>query len=151
MIHSLRKRHRWMWLALSILLPIGFIAAVLAVPETVVEKDFQVRQPVLYSTIVSTTKEDGFQVHLRKDDNLPGRQIEVLVEKPFNIPNSFVYIANQKTGKFQDAGLLGKLEGIGSYRFNLGNFVNPQNPEIHLLFYDQIKKEAFKQITVSTK
>lgn len=148
MIYSLRKRHSWMWLVLGILLPIGFVAAVMVVPEMVVETEFKIKQPVLYSTISSTHEEEEFVVYLRKDDNLPGRQVEVVVKEAFKVPNVLVYFSHQATETVQNSGVLGKIGGIGSHRFNLGNIAD-QNEQVYLLFYDKLNDQVFKKITIS--
>lgn len=150
MIYALRKRHRKMWLLLGILLPIGFIAAVLAVPEMVVENDFDIKQPVLYSDIISSFEEEDYEVHLRKDANLPGRQVEFVVKEAFKVPTVLVFFSHQETETIQNTGVLGKIGGPGSHRFNLGNIAN-QNPQIYLLLYDKFKEQVFKKITIENE
>lgn len=150
MIYKLRRRHRNMWMILAVLLPIGFVSAYLAIPEFIHENEFEAWKSVAYSTIINSAETDNLLVNLRKDENLPGQQIEVLIKQPLSSPGILVYLAEQPTENIRQANLLGSLEANGAQRFTLNDFL-ANFKAFHLLFYDNLKKELVEKVSLEIK
>lgn len=147
MIYQLRRRHRRMWIVLAIILPIGFISAYFAIPKTIYENNFEPWAAVSYSTITKSAETDNLLVNVKKDNNLPGLQIEVMQKQPLHSASVLVYLAEQNTENIQATNLLGRLESGDTQRFILNDFLS-NFKTFHLLFYDNLKKELLEKVII---
>ena len=141
MILSLRKGHRWIWTLLALAIPFGFLLAWNALSETSVESSFDKLQPVRFNKEVSSDQHEGVAVHLLRDSNLPGRQIEVSVYQTLNYPALVAYFSTQPSTEPQKGALLlGPIENTGSYRFNIAPN-QPSGATFYILLYDALQQE----------
>ncbi len=115
MTPALRRAHRRIWYALAVLLPLGWLAAVLAIPQDVRQEP--VRRPHLAALpLLLSSKESGpFLINLRGDSARVQKQLEILVKSPQTNPSTLVYWS----GPGAQSSLLGALQTRGLYRFAL--------------------------------
>ena len=90
MVPELRKRHRLIWQLGSILLCLGFVAAVWVLPQPVTQtKLFQKINPPL-PRILDTQESEEFTINLR-GDSTKGTQLEFIIKKPLDQPVAQLY------------------------------------------------------------
>lgn len=147
MVPELRKRHRWMWLILTILLPMGFITAYSLIPQIPepISKNLPALKPSPLSKIQSIHQIPQFDVSLREDNNMGLKQIEVVVKTPSNRPSTHLYLSDKSSKGIERAQFLGVLGSKGIYRFNLNPAMTYQNALV-VLFYDKIADEIFEEV-----
>ncbi len=147
MVPELRKRHKWMWLILTILLPMGFITAyslIPQIPETV-SQNLPAIKPTPLSKIQSIHQIPQFDVSLREGNNMGLKQVEVVVKTPSNRPSTHLYLSDKSSKDIEEAQFLGILGSKGIYRFNLNPSLTYQNAFV-VLFYDKIAGEVFEEV-----
>ncbi|MEZ4886920.1 MAG: hypothetical protein R3E32_19480 [Chitinophagales bacterium] len=147
MIPELRKRHKWMWLVLTVLLPLGFITAYSLIPtsQVMVNQNFPATLPIPLAKIVSIRNTPQFDIQLREDNVLGLKQIEVVVKNALTRPSTHLYVSDKSSKKVNDVLFLGILESKGTYRFNLNPSMTYQKTFI-LLFYDKIAGEVYLEV-----
>ncbi|MCR9286062.1 hypothetical protein OAF63_03095 [Saprospiraceae bacterium] len=148
MIYSLRKRHRYTWMILGILLPVFFVAAVMAIPEPAIENEFEVKKPDAFAKLVTTEENEAFLISLRESDNLPGLQVEATAKKPITTSDVTLYFSYTEADNVANAGVIGKITGTGTHRFAIGT-ITRDIKHFFILFYDANKKEVFDEIKVN--
>lgn len=90
MVPELRKRHRLIWQIGSVLLCLGFAAAVWVLPQPVAQpKPFQKIDPPL-PRILDTQESEELTIHLRGDSTV-GTQLEFIIKKPLEQPMALLY------------------------------------------------------------
>lgn len=90
MVPELRKRHRLIWQIGSVLLCLGFAAAVWVLPQPVTQpKPFQKIDPPL-PRILDTQESEELTIHLRGDSTV-GTQLEFIIKKPLEQPMALLY------------------------------------------------------------
>lgn len=149
MIPELRKRHKWMWLILTILLPMGFITAYSLIPKSqeLVNKQLPTTKPIPLTKILSLKNTPQFDVSLREDSHLGLKQIEVLVKKTLTRPSTHLYLSDKSSKGIKQAQFLGILETQGAYYFNLNPSMTYQNAFV-VMFYDKIGEEVYEEIQI---
>ncbi|MFK7903758.1 MAG: hypothetical protein AB8B69_01470 [Chitinophagales bacterium] len=147
MVPQLRRRHKWMWLILTILLPMGFITAYSLMPPTqeTIAQPLPDSKPAPLSKIISIRQTPQFDVKLREDNILGLKQIEVVLNKALKRPSTHLYVSDKSSKEIADAQFLGLLGSKGDYRFNLNPAITYQNAFV-LLFYDKIAGEVYEEI-----
>ncbi|MDX2305040.1 MAG: hypothetical protein NW226_19680 [Microscillaceae bacterium] len=118
MISSLRKRHRIHWVALGILLSVGFVAALRVHPPKPVQESILSELPEAYPTILKEVENENLKINLREDKQ-NRHQLELLLKKPVKLPAPLLYL--NITGELNPQGntLLAPLGAVGLYRFQI--------------------------------
>lgn len=129
----LRKTHRYTWFVLAVLLPLGWVSAILVIPGPVCQEPARAPQPEALSELRSTRQSARFLVNWRSDPSTGRRQVEVLITKPLESPNAVVRAA--VAGRADR--MLGLLGSKGLYRFDLGS---PDAQSIRIRIDDDLKK-----------
>lgn len=146
MIHPLRRQHRYTWILLAILLPLGFTLAVIAIPEQKLHsKNLGFGKTGALMDIEKSAAGTQLKANLRKDPKQLVRQIEIMVMHPLQSPSATVYLSPEASININGGQFLGQLGPKGVYRFNLDS-VQSQYSEIHLLIYDPIKDQPIDQV-----
>ena len=116
MITSLRKRHRYTWLILSILLVLGFGASLWLVQASVYDDYSATDLAEAYPDIIKSTDQDNIKLNLRTDaqNNL---QIEMYIKKPVPLPAPILYLNLSGEASIQGNQALGAIGAVGLYRF----------------------------------
>ena len=147
MVPQLRRRHKWIWLILTILLPLGFITSYSLISQTqdMVNAPLLASKPAPLSKIASIRETPQFDIRLREDNNLGLKQIEVTLNEPLSRPSTHLYLSDKSSKEIGNAQFLGVLDSKGIYRFNLNPSMTYQNAFV-LLFYDKIAGEIYEEV-----
>ncbi len=90
MVPELRKRHRIIWQIGSVLLCLGFAAAVWVLPQPVAQTQaFQKIDPAL-PRILDTQESEELTINLRGDSTI-GTQLEFIIKEPLEQPVAQLY------------------------------------------------------------
>jgi hypothetical protein len=141
MIIQLRRRHYYIWLILSVLLPIGFIWAYLNIPK-MPSDSIHKTATVAYPTLIQTKEITDLKVNLRQNTE-GGYQIELTVLKPLVGAANQLYLSTTADNPLQT--LLGALGNRGTYYFPLPNTIASAS-FLNLTIYDVIKQKQLEQI-----
>ncbi len=137
MTPALRKIHRYTWYSLAVLLPVGWLAAVLAIPAAVWQTPVRAELPAPLP-LVSQSKESGdFIINLRRDSLGDRRQVEVIIKKPLTNPNTTLIL--------NDRIVLGLLETRGIRRFDLDSLA-ARAAKVELRFEDKIRQRVLRTV-----
>ena len=142
MTPSLRKVHRYTWLSLAILLPVGWLAAIWVLPASVWQTPIRAAQPAPLPVLMQSKQSGDFVINLRQDSSGNQRQIEIFIKKPQTNPNTTVIA--ETDGK--KAVVLGLLGGQGLWRFKLDSLA-PQNQDFILRLEDEIQHRTLRSVT----
>lgn len=144
---TLRKRHLKTWIVLSILLPIGFVAAYLAIPATangtIIPNEVN---PTAFFQIIKTADHPTLLFNLRSNSE-GERQAEIVLKQPLTTPSTLAYLSDGDIGSIQGKPLLGKLDNKTVYRFDLKDTNVPEDVR-YLLLYDLVKKQIYETIKI---
>lgn len=134
MTPALRKTHRIAWFSLAVLLPLAWLAAVLAVPDKLCQEPARAPQPAPLGSIVQSKQSENLLLNLRSDAAGRRYQLEVLITKPLTSPNAVVW-CKQADQTNKQLGLLG---AKGVYRFDLDSTATQT---IEVTVTDELKKQ----------
>ena len=150
MIKPLRKRHRQIWMAWAILLPVGILFAWLAVPNQPAVRLLQNTTETLLPDIVQSGSFPDYSIKLRSNENRNSWQLEWFNKKVLMVPSAVIYQANEKTGPFTPARakLIGRIEAQGSYRFPI-TIDSAINKPLDLVLYDFIHNKIIDSIQLN--
>ena len=143
MVKALRKRHLQVWSVLAVLLPIGILAAVVAVPG----KQFaNLLQPDAVATLPvaqKTSESPGYRVVLRSNEDASAFQLEWTNNQVLTAPSALIYQTDNANDPVDNALLIGRVEGRGTYRFPVKNAgING----FHFVLYDIIHHKVIHSI-----
>jgi hypothetical protein len=152
MIIQLRRRHYYTWLALAVLLPIGFVWAYLNIPQMPSDV-FNKTATKAFPNLIQSKETTSLKVILRQNTVTPSRdeaigikggyQIELTVLQPLVGAANQLYLSTTSEKPLQI--LLGALGNTGTYYFALPNTVTSMSP-LTLTVYDAIKQKQTEQI-----
>ena len=140
MTRNQRKWHVIFWIALAVLLPIGIISARLVTPKPAFHETLQPAPMAQLPDIVKKVEGNSHDIYLRRagDSSL---QLEWINKKVLTVPSAVIYKTKKGSRDLKDAELVGRIEGLGTYRFAL----NPGTVE-QLILYDFIHGEIIETI-----
>lgn len=148
MIYQLRKRHRYTWSILAVLLPLGFVLAFLTIPEQKMDsKNLGFGQPEALVDVVKRVEGRLINANIRKTANQPQVQLEIMVMHPIKSPAATVHLSDRPVESDADGQFIGQLGPKGVYRFNLDS-VQSQYSSFYLLIYDPIKDQPIERISL---
>ncbi len=142
MTPQLRKAHRYIWFSLAVLLPLGWLAAIRAIPDEIWQQPLRPLQPAQLPRVVRSKPSGDFIISLREDSAGMRRQIEIFVQKPLSNPNTVV------TAGSNGEVLLGLLGTRGVSRFDLDSLTALQNPLI-IRLEDRIQGRLLRTVNLS--
>jgi|GEM_PF-709576 len=134
MTPALRKTHRIAWFSLAVLLPLAWLAAVLAVPDKLCQEPARAPQPAPLGSIVQSKQSENLLLNLRSDVEDSRYQLEILITKPLTSANAVVW-CKQADQTNKQLGLLG---AKGVYRFDLDSTATQT---IEVTVTDELKKQ----------
>lgn len=148
MIYAYRKRHRYTWLGLALLLPTGFILAFLAIPEDKFDtNELGFGRTEALTDVVKSKTGQSFKVNIRKEPNKSEQQLEVVLLQPLKSAATSVYLSAQSFEQITDGQFIGQLGPKGVYRYILDSLQSQYDP-VHLLIYDPIKGQTIEQLSL---
>jgi len=150
MIKPLRKRHRQIWMAWAILLPVGIVFAWLAIPNQQAVRLLQNPTETLLPDIVQSGSLPDYSINLRSNEDRTRWQLEWFNRKVLNVPSAVIYQVNERTDSFTPANakLIGRIEAQGSYRFPLSIDSSVDKP-LDLVLYDFIHNKIIDSIQLN--
>lgn len=140
MTPQLRKIHRYTWFSLAILLPIGWLAAIWAIPAEVWQTPIRPDQPDPLPIVLQSRESGDFVINLRQDSTGIRQQIEIVIKKPLTNPNTTVTAEGEKEI------LLGLAGTRGIWRFDLDGLTARYKP-LKLRFEDKIQNRVLRTVT----
>lgn len=143
MVPALRKRHRRMWTALAVLLPLGVIAAVLAIPAPVPPTAWERYIPPMpqYPHLLREADHAWVKVNLRASEGR--RQLELVLKQPLTRPSCWVWVGSTRNAP-EELQALGTLSHQGVYRFPLDSTLAAER----LLVRDEVKQEVLLDMSL---
>ena len=147
MIKPLRKRHRQIWIAWAILLPVGILFAWFAIPDQQPVRLLQNPTVTPLPDIVQSGSLPDYSIKLRSNEDRSRWQLEWFNRKVLKVPSAVIYQVNEKTGPFTPAKakLIGRIEAQGSYNFPLSIDSSNDKP-LDLVLYDFIHNKVLDSI-----
>lgn len=136
MVPELRKRHRQIWRVWAVLLPLGFVLSVLALPRK--EYPDQLPAPVTAAWPIEgpVIKSGELTAGLRGKAGESGKQLEIVLQKPFKAPMTRVYWNEQ---------FIGSLGAVGVHRYALDSALLAA-PAFTLKIVDPVNGVVLNQI-----
>lgn len=150
MIKPLRKRHRQIWMAFAILLPVGILFAWLAVPDQQAVRLLQNPTEAPLPAIVQSGSLPDYSINLRSNKNRSKWQLEWFNKKVLKVPSAVIYQVNDKTNPFTpvNAQLIGRIEAQGRYSFPITIDSSIDKP-LDLVLYDFIHNKIIDSIQLN--
>lgn len=141
---SLRKKHRQIWMLLSPVISLMFLAVVFIRPQTFRQDKLPSKMHPAFSKLQSSQEDDRFAFHLKTMPN-GAKQVEVALKEALQNPAANVYISTAAFENIASAKTLGRLGNHGIYRFNLSEAM-ANAEKIYLKIYDPIKEEELAAV-----
>ncbi len=145
MTPTLRRIHRYVWYAFAFLLPLAWLAAIWALPETVWQSPVRLGQPPQLPRLLQSKESGDFVISLRQDSVGWVKQIEIFIKKPQANPNTSVIIAFGESSENRKEVVLGLLGSRGVWRFNLDS-LTAQSPHLRLRLEDIIQGQTLRSV-----
>ncbi len=145
MTPKLRKAHRYIWFSFAILLPIGWLAAIWAIPGEVWQTPVRAERPAALPLILQSKESGDFVINLREDSTGERRQIEIFIKKPLTNPNTTVTVDDGRQTADGQQTTLGLIGTRGIYRFDLDSLTAKKWP-LKLRFEDKIQGRILRTV-----
>ncbi len=141
MIYKLRKRHFYFWCLLGIILPLGFLLGVMAIPDDYpLEEKLSWEAPAGQSTLLS--ENDQLKVNQVQNGNSHG--LHIIVKEALMVPSVLVYLASSESSDIEEHTLLGFLDSKRDYYYKLSQPLSGNGNR--LILYDPLNKKVFKEM-----
>lgn len=137
MVPELRERHRRVWRLAALVLPVGFVLAIIALPKQPTQTQLYNNTALPLHKLEQTRETEWLLVRLFATDSLH-KQLEITVKKPLNVPATQVF--------WQDR-YLGSLSAKGVQRFPLDSALVAEMPYI-LEIKDPVNQNIFQTIII---
>ena len=143
---NLRNIHRYSWFLLAVLLPVGWLAAIRAIPDAVYQNPIRASQPEPLPIVTQSKQSGDFLFNLRQDSLARRNQIEIIISKPLENPNTTVLVGLGDPATVRTETLLGLIGNRGVWRFELDSAV-AKSSTFSLMLEDRIKSVSLRTIT----
>lgn len=108
MIRPLRKKHLQVWVVLTVLLPLGIVAAYRSVPPPLIEPRELLPSGTVFPFIGEPAMSEDHAVPLRNNADRQ-EQLDRILKNPLPVPSAFVYCQSKKSRQPADEN---KLNGV---------------------------------------
>ena len=145
MILKLRNRHRYTWILLAFLLPVGFALSFANRPGPVLPGEELIEATPSFSEgqAIATAMATGWSATLyRRADGQAW--IEAKFTKASQRPVSTLYLAPRAGAAPAEGKPIGPVGPRGIYQYALDS-LTASWPEYHLYFYDHIRRETYAE------
>lgn len=142
-----RKMHLVLWLLLAILLPAGFIASIMVIPNQSMQENVFLPEKVKLEKLLKETSSNNVIALLRSNNQHSQYQLEVLVTTPFKTPDIGVYLSNKADFNITDSHFLGNLPSKGGKLFDLPE-ISQNDKELQVVLFDPIRNQLLNQISI---
>jgi hypothetical protein len=145
MIKSLRKRHRQVWIAWAILLPVGIIISWLTIPDQLPVKLLQESDVPLFPAVAAQKDMEDYTVTLRTDSQKNQWQLHWSNKKVLAVPSAVIYYVTNSNQAINTNELIGRIEARGEYVFHLKPGIK-SNAHPEFVLYDFIREKIIEKI-----
>jgi hypothetical protein len=145
MIRSLRKRHRQVWMAWAILLPLGIIFSWLVIPDQLPVKLLQEHTIPLLPAVVGQKDLSDYTVTLRTDRENDQWQLQWSNKTVLAVPSAVIYSVTDSKQPITNNELIGRIEARGEYVFSLRSGLK-DNVHPEFVLYDFIHEKIIDKI-----
>lgn len=139
-----KRRHVRVWMALAIVLPVLYVAAIQVIPPEIKQTANWPGRPVLYPVVTRALSQNGFALALRRD-TAARFQLEVEPLEPLRQPVALVFRAPAGSSALEHAALLGQLGSKGSVVFELDS---TQAGPMQILIFEPIRQTIIASVTL---
>ena len=130
---ALRKRHRFIWLAIGAVIPVLVILSIIYKPHY--SRNTKIlEQPEALDYVASTFENQHLLVNIRTDNS--SLQLELEIKKPFKAASASLHIFYNPDEKVN----IGRLGGQGIYRFEI------KEVPLRIEVFDFIKEEIVTEL-----
>jgi hypothetical protein len=147
MIRTLRKKHLQIWLTIAVLLPVGIISAWLAVPQPVRDHLLQPSSTASLPLIIAKIENSNYTINLRGSADRSSLQLEWINNGELAFPSAIIYRIVHQDEKIEDAAIIGRIDGRGTYLFPLKK--DSSNIGFHFVLYDIIHHQVIGRINLN--
>ena len=140
-----RKVHLISWIVLAFLIPSGFVAAILVIPEKPLQENLFILQKVKYKKVRHKQSNEHFISLLRSNEQNKLLQLEVIITKPFKNPEIGVYLSVDGATDPSINIFLGNLKGNKNNIFDLPESILTQSA-LQIVFYDPIHQQQLSHL-----
>jgi hypothetical protein len=148
MIKTLRRRHRQIWMAWAVLLPIGIVFAWLVIPNQQPVKLLKQETNELLSEIVKSADKKDYLINLRSNKERAAWQLEWKNKTVLAVPSAIIYRMINPGDDITKGQLLGRIETNTVYVFALPDDSSGYK-HLHLVLYDFIHEKLIDSINFS--
>lgn len=139
MTPPLRRAHRIIWLLLAVMLPLGFVAALLAYRSPLQQEPVIQPQAAPLPIILRSVSTDNLVINLRRSAQGAEQQLEITLKPPFEVPSAVVGI--RQNGNWQTVGLL---NAPGIYRFP----VHLTDAHLQVRIVDNLRRKTLQTLAL---
>ncbi len=143
MVRSFRKRHRFIWLAIAVLMPLLFINAYRSSESRVLPKNAALDFGTIVIRETVQSEDKNFDYVIKREGASNHLLLDLKI--PYPSPSVAVYIGPAGRSFDDQFIILGQLSSVKSYRFELGESIQHRQ----LLIYDAIKDKTFVSINLN--
>lgn len=129
---QLRKRHKYIWLVLAVVLP---VLLVFVIKDLDFSSQKAITEQLARGSILKEIKTDAIHATLRKQDS--GYLLEVNLKQPLQSASNLL---QGVVGTSKDVFVIGQLEGVGLYRFDLDRDIDG------IMIYDAFKEQEIQKL-----
>jgi len=145
MMKPLRKRHRQIWIAWAVLLPIGIVFAWLVIPNQQQVNLITPETVTILPDIISTADKPDYRVNIRTDKEKVKWQMEWQSKSVLTVPSAVIYRVLDANPDITKEQLIGRIESRRDYVFNLP-IDSAGYPPLYLILYDFIHEKKIDSI-----
>lgn len=145
MILKLRKRHRYTWIALAVLLPLGFALALANRPGPVLPEEQLIEEavPAGDREVIATAAAEGWRAEIYRSPD--GRAwLEAAFREASQRPVSTLCLAPRAGAGPDEAAIVGPVGPRGIYQYPLDSLTASWK-EYYVFFYDQVRRETYSE------
>ena len=149
MILKLRNRHRYTWILLAFLLPLGFGVSLASRPGPVLPGEELIEATPSFNEgqAIATATATGWNVTLyRRADGQAW--LEAKFTKASQRPVSTLYLAPRAGAALAECKAIGPVGPRGIYQYPLDSLIAGWQ-QYYLFFYDQLRREAYSETQLS--
>lgn len=145
-MRPLRKRHLQIWTVWAIIIPIGMIAAYVAVPKKITGELIRVDSGKALPLVINSVDKTNYSVVLRSSEDKSKLQLEWINKMASIYPSSLIYKLSNDKQELKDAELIGRVEAKGHFYFPLKNDSAAKNI---FVLYDIIHQQKIDLINLT--
>lgn len=145
MIKPLRKRHRQIWMAWAVLLPVGILFAWLAIPDQQPVKLLRTDTEGLLPEVIRSADKKDYLVTVRSNKEKTQWQLEWKNKTALTVPSAVIYRKINSNTDITKQQLVGRIEAKRDYVFKLLPDSSGYK-KIRLVLYDFIHQRTIDSI-----